>query len=99
MNPIIDKIINADRDVFVIFFTYGCHYSEQALDLLRQSNVLYKGYDISDINGQMPKLLEILNENAKLIGFDSNHRTRPIIFLNGKFIGGYNELSKLISKN
>jgi glutaredoxin len=57
----------------------------------------YKGYDINQIKGNMPKLLSILNENANLINFDKNHRTKPIIFYNGKFIGGYQQLAEKLN--
>lgn len=99
IHPIINKIINASPDTYVIFFTYGCPYSERALQLLRNKHVPYKGYDINEINGNMQKLLLILNKNKDLIGFDSNHKTRPVIFLNGKFLGGYDQLSKSFDNN
>lgn len=92
INKIIKKIINAKPGTYVIFFVYECRYCERALNLLRRENVLYKGYNIDEITGGMPKLLSVLNENAKLIGFDPTHQTKPIIFLNGKFLGGANEL-------
>jgi len=58
--PIIDKIINAEPNTFVIFFVYGCPYSSRALELLRTNNLPYKGYDIDSIKGSMRKLLEVL---------------------------------------
>ena len=99
MDPIISKIIESDPNTYVIFFMYGCFYSERALKLLRESGVAYKGYDISTIKGGMKELLDVLNKNATLINFDVKHRTRPIIFLNGKFIGGSNELAKILTIN
>ena len=94
LNPIIQKIINVEPNTYIIFYVPECTYCQQALDLLRTSNVKYKGYNIHQINGSMQNLLEILKQNATLIGFDSSHRTKPIIFLNGKFLGGTRELSK-----
>ena len=96
-HPIIKKIINANQDTYIIFYINGCPYCENALTLLRKSGVLYKGYDINTIKGGMPRLLEILNEYAILIDFDRYHVTKPIIFLNKKFLGGYDELSKHLS--
>lgn len=100
IHPIIDKIVNANSGTYIIFFVYQCRYSMEALNLLRNSKVRYKGYDINDINGingNIGKLLEILNRYSDIINFDRQHKTKPIIFLDGKFIGGYNELAKRIS--
>jgi glutaredoxin len=95
-NPIIKKIIFAKKGTFIIFFIYECPYSRKALDLLKNNNLSYKGYDINTINGGMEKLLEVLKKNAELINFDIRHKTKPIIFLNGKYLGGFEELSKYL---
>lgn len=97
LHSCIEKIIDADPNTFVIFFVYGCYYSESALNLLRKKNVPYKGYDINTITGQMPTLLQIFKKNADLIGFDVNHTTKPIIFYKNKFIGGFDQLKKYLS--
>ena len=91
---IIEKISSSPKKSYVIFFVYGCPYCENSLALLKQKNVPFKGYNINDIDGGMFKLLEVLNKNASIIGFNSDHRTKPIIFYDGKFIGGYTELTK-----
>lgn len=93
-NPIIKKIIDAKPGVYVIFFIYECQYSRKALELLRNKNAKYKGYDINTIRGGMNKLLEVLKKNAELINFNIEHNTKPIIFVNGKYVGGYEELLK-----
>lgn len=98
MSQIIDKITSSPPSTYVIFFTDGCYYSQKALNLLRNSGVHYKGYDIDTINGRMDKVLSVLKDNAGLVGFDVGHKTRPIIFYNGKYIGGADELDKLIGK-
>lgn len=90
--PIINKIISADANTYVIFFAYGCSYSEKALNFLRKNNLTFKGYNIDSIKGSLEKILGIFKQNAQLINFDINYRTKPLIFINGKFIGGYNEL-------
>ena len=95
-HTIINKILQAEPDTFVIFFVYECPYCQRTLELLRTNKCKYKGYNINDIAGGMPKLLKILNDNAELIQFDKNHRTKPIIFLNSKFIGGYSDLVKYL---
>ena len=97
-NPIINKILTADDNTYVIFFVYECPYCRRALEMLRKYNIKYKGYNINDIKGGMPELLQVLNSNAEIIGFNTSHRTKPIIFLNKKFIGGSDDLAKHLEK-
>jgi glutaredoxin len=94
VNPIIEKIIDAEPDTFIIFFVDECPYCQKALWLLRKNEVKYKGYNIHDIEGGMPALLKVLNDNADLIGFRESHRTKPIVFLNKTLIGGSDNLAK-----
>ena len=98
-HPIIKKIVDANKDTYVIFFTRECPYCIKSLNLLRESKVKYKGYDINSIKGGMNRILEMFNKNANIIGFNKKHITKPIIFYNGKFIGGYTELSNILGKN
>ena len=93
---ILNKIMNAETDVYVIFFDYGCRYSENALELLRKSNVKYKGYQIADIQGGLTELTNILAKNSDKMNYDISHKTKPVIFFNRKFIGGYTELNNLL---
>lgn len=92
--PVIRKIMIADPDTYIIFFIRSCGYCQSALKCLRETGVKYKGYDINDIG--MQELLAVLKENADQIGFDTSHHTKPIIFLNKRFIGGSSELRQLL---
>lgn len=98
-HPIIRKIVNADPGSYVIFFVYGCPYSEKALALLREKNVPFKGYDINKIDGGMMKLLTVLNQNSQIVNFNPTHRTKPIIFYDGKYLGGAEELEKQLLRS
>ena len=89
---IIDKIINNNPDTYVIFFKKTCPYCVNALNKLRQSHVKYKGYDINAIDGDVQRLLELFIKHKDQIKFDPNHKTIPIIFYNGVFIGGQDKL-------
>lgn len=92
---IMTKITAAPSDTYVLFYSPICGYSLKALQLLREKKLAYKGYDVATIG--MQPLLAVLNANADTIGFRSSHTTKPIIFYNGKFVGGYTELaSKLV---
>ena len=97
-NPIIQKIISADPSTYIVFFVRECSYCQSALNLLRKKNIPYKGYNIDNIKDGMKGLLMVLRKNADLLNFDLDHKTKPIIFLNGKFIGGADDLSKKIGK-
>ena len=98
-HTVMRKIVDADPNTYVIFFVYECPYCQKALELLRRSNVKYKGYNINDISGGMPTLLRVLGENAEKIGFDKTHRTKPIIFYDKKFLGGYDDLMRYFNTN
>ena|ERR1700747_2097973 len=92
----INKILE-NSDKFVIFYTPECPYCKDALHNLRGSGQKYKGYDMNQLNGGKTELLEILNANASVVGFDKNHTTKPIIFHNGKFIGGADTLKIMLN--
>ena len=89
----INKITN-NKDKFIIFFSEWCRYSMDAIDLLKQNKYPFKGYKIDKINGGMQRLLNAFKKNKKIIKFNEHHSTRPIIFYNGKFIGGLQELKE-----
>jgi glutaredoxin len=92
IHPIIRKILYAEHGTFIIFFIHGCKFCDTALQFLHDNNLTYKGYNIDDIPGGMNKLLDVLRRNAQLIYFNPHHHTKPIIFLNGKFLGGRDDL-------
>lgn len=62
------------------------------MSILLNNKISHKGYDIEKINGGINVLLNCLIKKKNLTNFNPMHKTRPIIFLNGKFIGGYDEL-------
>lgn len=94
--------IRSNPDTYIIFYTDDCYYSQKALGLLKESGVKYKGYDINKIGG-LDVLLNILNKNHLLDKYNQahsvRHSTRPCVFYNGQFIGGYTDLQKIIKKN
>jgi len=96
-SPIIDKIINADPDTYIVFFEYTCSYCKNAIHLLQQKNRKFKAYNLEKIG--VKNLLRLFNNHKELIGFDPNYLTKPLIFINGKFLGGYDDLTKIISPN
>ena len=93
---IMNVIMYNNPNTFIIFFTPECNYCKKALSLLRNNNVSFKSYNINLISGGLPNLLAILNRNSHFINFNPAHRTKPIIFYNGKYIGGYSELEQML---
>lgn len=76
----------------VILYSSWCGYSRRALDLLKEKKKAAKKIEIEDIQGSMDDIRNRLsNEN---LGFPKSYSSRPMIFMNGKFIGGYDQLSK-----
>lgn len=85
-----------DLDLYVVFYSDWCPYCKTAFELLKNKDKSFKGYNIDKINGQLDTLLECFNNNKDKIQFNETHKTRPIIFFKGQYIGGYDKLkSKL----
>uniref|UniRef100_A0A6C0LSI5 Uncharacterized protein n=1 Tax=viral metagenome TaxID=1070528 RepID=A0A6C0LSI5_9ZZZZ len=95
-NKVMEKLEESKKGYFIIFFTYDCAYSRNALELLKSNRLNYKGYDINKIDGGIHILLNTFRKNAKNVNFDTNHTTRPLIFYEGKFIGGFDKLSNFL---
>tara|TARA_Y100000780_G_scaffold227069_1_gene242263 strand:- start:544 stop:819 length:276 start_codon:yes stop_codon:yes gene_type:complete len=89
MDKYTEKILS-NKKIFTVFYTEYCPYSIKAINLLKIKNLEYKSYIIND----MDKILSNLNKNKHLTGFKSSHKTKPIIFFDTQFIGGYQELLK-----
>lgn len=91
LDKITSKIMEND-DYFVIFYNDWCGFSMNAIELLKEHNCSFKGYNIDKICGKMDSLLISLLRTKKITNYDPKHKTRPIIFHKGKFVGGYTEL-------
>lgn len=87
-----------DSDIFILFYSPWCQYSKNAIELLKMKGLPFKGYNIDNIKGNIDKILYYLSKNKNATDFDDTHRTRPIIFHKGKFIGGYTDLVKYLDE-
>lgn len=85
-----------NQDVFIVFYSKWCPYSIDAMNTLRTHNRSYKGYNIDKFKGGLDKLLYSLKKQAHTTQFNKNHRTRPIVFWKGNFIGGCDDLQKFL---
>lgn len=81
----------------VILYSSWCGYSKNALQLLNKSYIPHTSIEFDDIDATMEEIRSRLSKE-KSIGFPSSYSTRPMIFVDGKFIGGYNELKDRLSK-
>ena len=93
-DPIYRKI--NDNSGYVIFYSEWCGWSMKAVSLLEKAGVKCKGYIIDkikgEIKGDLSLLLERLKLNSEELKFDNKHKTRPLIFKDGQFIGGHDAL-------
>lgn len=81
-----------DKNLFVIFYSPSCDPCKNAIKLLQNKKVSFKGYNIDNIKGGKDKLLYCLKSQKNITKFDETHETKPIIFYKGKFIGGFSDL-------
>lgn len=93
MTNIYVKKVLKNVNIFTIFYSNWCIWSIKAIKLLKQHNVKFKGYKIDKIDGGVKFLSIKFLENSSL-NYDPNHLTRPIIFKDCKFLGGYSDLEK-----
>ena len=81
---------------FTLYIKEFCPYSQKAMALLSSMNVKYFKHDVLQL-GDTAGVIESL-KRAKRIARRSTHCTVPIVFHNGKFIGGCEELAKYLIK-
>jgi glutaredoxin len=98
MDECTEKIMS-NKDIYTVFYSDWCGYSKSALELLKKNKLPYKGYKIDKIDGQLDGLLDKLKNTKNLTKFEEFHKTRPVIFYNGEFIGGFQELKQKITSN
>lgn len=83
-----EQVLNRQNIQVIIYVREGCVYCKMAKDLLLEHKITYEAIDL-DSN---PELQKKLIEKTK-------QTTVPYVFINNKFIGGYNDLLKLKQKN
>jgi glutaredoxin-related protein len=94
----ISKIFNAEPDCFVTFYDPNCGYSRSAIDLLKsRPDLKFKGYVIDNAGG-LQSVLDYFNQYGQQLQFDPSHTTKPIIFYQNKFLGGFDQLSQYLQQ-
>jgi len=88
LEQLVDTIKTSE---LVILYSPWCGYSKNALELLNKNHISHISIDIDHIGGTMDLIRSRLAKE-KSLQFPKSYSTRPMIFINGKFIGGYSEL-------
>jgi glutaredoxin len=83
-------------------YVYGkkdCPYCIATEALLKEKNLDYKYYKIEDLiqKGIIKNSIDFMKIMNKYIGYQ--YKTVPMIFINMKFIGGYDNFLKLLEKS
>ena len=68
-----------------VYTTAYCPYCRNAKSLLKQKGVVFEEIDVSGDGALREKMIEL----------SGGRRTVPEIFINGKIVGGYDELRAL----
>ena len=90
-------LLYKNQDIYIIFYSPTCKYSMNAIDLLKHKKKSLKGYNVDKIKGGFYRLLDYLDKGNKYTGYLSTHKTKPVIFHNGRFIGGFTELKTYLN--
>lgn len=86
-----DKIVQyKNNDYYIVFYSKSCIYCKKTFDLLRYKKKYYKGYNVDQYG--LRHFTDEFIKNHAILNFDINHKTKPMIFYHGKFIGGYDQL-------
>lgn len=83
-----EQVLDRENMQVIIYIKEGCLYCMMAKDLLAESKIIYEAIDLGSDLDLRKKLVE-----------KTKQTTVPYIFINNKFIGGYNDLLKLKKEN
>ena len=70
----------------VVYSTTYCGFCRRAEDLLRREGIAFEAIDVTDD----------VRARAQLVERADGRRTVPVIFVDGKAIGGYQELAAMV---
>ena len=79
-------------NMYTIYTKPGCIYCKMAIELLQTSTQSIDEVPCEEyIAHSKPLFFQFIRELS-----GSNHRTFPIVFVNGRFIGGYTETKSFL---
>ncbi|MBM3466617.1 MAG: hypothetical protein FJX70_02090 [Alphaproteobacteria bacterium] len=88
-NPqLIEQLPDRENMQVIVYVKEGCIYCMMAKDLLVENKIIYETIELASNPALQKKLIE-----------KTRQTTVPYIFINNKFIGGYNDLLKLKKEN
>ena len=88
-NPqLIEQPPDRENMQVIVYVKEGCIYCMMAKDLLVENKIIYETIELASNPALQKKLIE-----------KTKQTTVPYIFINNKFIGGYNDLLKLKKEN
>ena len=70
----------------VVYSTTYCGFCRRAEDLLRREGIAFEAIDVTND----------VHARAQLVERAGGRRTVPVIFVDGKAIGGYQELAAMV---
>ena len=94
INKLYEKI-NNNKDI-IVFGLLNCMYCKKTIEILKKNNINFRYYPIDKYFKLFFKILQKLNELYPNLNINTSHKTVPVIFYKKKFVGGYNEISKII---
>jgi len=77
-----------DTSEWFLFIRNGCGYCKKAKDLMKEKGIHFGEQEIDENNKE--EIYGVIDI------YTNNYRYFPVIFHNGKFIGGYAELEKIV---
>jgi len=86
-----DKIVT-NKNFYIVFGIDKCSYCTKTIDWLYANNKSFKYYNIIKYRSIFINILKKINEYDPELSININHETFPVIFYNGKWIGGYSDI-------
>lgn len=92
----IDLLNLTNNDKWIIYTKSNCVYCDKVKKILEKEEIVSIINCDNMLKNQEKKEM-FLNSIKEIVGFE--WKTFPIVFLNNKFIGGYNDVEKYINQN
>lgn len=96
IEKIYNKINNTNKQIIFFGLSY-CGYCKKTIELLNRKKIIYKYYVIDNIFNEFFDIFKQISILHPELNINPSHNTVPVIFINRKFIGGYNDLEKILN--
>ena len=80
--------------MYTIYYKPECPYSRKALAYLESKQMLHVRHNVHDFGGKEAVVIELKNNNFLPKKYNLATSTVPLIFKDGTFIGGCDQLLK-----